>query len=1563
MLGLTERFNKKLTIKDAMIIRKESLGNIDSTNEPKTLPYLILQKIMMFDARSRASLYKGKIQSGSLQKDKLHPLDNLIILLHCCNNFLIQDLLTRLSTCQLAIPFLLPNPNDESILYLLWGMREIIREWKHTNSKVSTECRIVDYPAPIVSFYKIGKLKRSKSKIINEVIGKSYANFFFNWDCEGGTAERLFVDGMAEMCCYLPSEKDSFYSDIIIFTNLRGDARKHLKQSIFMQKISFMSFVLLQENDLDDEVLELLQRLKESPGGVIVMFDDLMKDEKPKNKKLYQELDGTCVINLKERNSIEIKTDLREKIAEKLCLCLQTHHKKLSECVEIAQSLEIQIDEDGEESTNGKKLAEEVMQQITSHCAHEDMFKMLPLQGPDLWHKWAMLDKQSYRQLKKDTDSEKRAVRQNQLVFIKNSSPVMDAFLSHLLNHTGNLRLYFLHWLKMLLDDYAVCNIADRLQKAKAETPSEIVTRKLKPQKNQLSNASLGLEHFFREMGQMYEVVMDIQLKNVPQDLKDLKDKVSSYPQVIADLMSEGYPVELMDGYAAHVPITWVKAVISKLEEQHPHRRRIFVISVLGIQSTGKSTLLNTTFGLRFRVSPGRCTRGAYFQLLSFDSDMHKQTDCDHILIIDTEGLHAPELHYEEQQKHDNELATLVIGLADLTIINIYGETPGGDMTDILQTAVHAFIRMKNIDMQLSCYYVHQNVPAVTADSKSKGGRQTFQDRLDEMTKITAKVEKCERSYRRFQDVIQFDSEKNVIFFPSLWEGDPPMAPVNPGYTAKACKIKETVMNIVQDRYNGCNFTDFQLRIQTLWNAVLQENYVFSFKNILEVTAYNELDTKYSQWSWDLQHKMLECQNKARNQINSSNILEIDDVLKSCLLETEEDMKSIYLKLNQELPEFFEKSERSITLSQWRKSTEVKLKNLYEDHKDEAKRHCCMLCHNRKSQTEIDKIKQTYRQQFKDYCNTLASDAKMHALKCEEVFNNKWEEWIKEISQNAKTVAYATPEHIELKIIEILNEKYRTHASLPVLQSLKANPLSESDTLEKPLSESGTLELDITTLHLESTTNKHVNEDFFFARNQTCNFFHQVEERMERILKTFQDFSKTLVDVNLLAELQKAIETFNNRSNNFIFTPRYQIDIAIIVSRYAYQQFTAKIKELLLENDPVEAMNTLKPIYFRKFKTQFSETFDDKSAVLNFCNILKKSIEKALIEKLQIEIVTHMKLQSIFTGKKCFKVQVMKDLAVKNNFELYKVYFENISTSLKYWLKTYVKQHCELELETRNGNTTIFVLAEENLNIITAGIKKVIKGISNFTENTDAALRNLNAQKSSSQHSDVKEWLENFHKDAKKIVVVDLEEIIEMIGINSIHNLAFFTEQLVVCLEDESKAILSEFHKTEATIEKLTESANSPHMILYNSLIGCKEQCPFCKEQCELTDKNHLDSKIDHYTEIHRPSCLGRCTYQKDKKLAFDTCNTNIKSTASFQNFDTGNEPCPFKKYRKIYPYWNISTKNSKTEPKYWERFIAKYNAELVAWNEAGPSPVDDLGWENITEEVAIDNLSKEYMT
>ncbi len=322
-------------------------------------------------------------------------------------------------------------------------------------------------------------------------------------------------------------------------------------------------------------------------------------------------------------------------------------------------------------------------------------------------------------------------LRTDQLKHIKSLTPFMECFIESLLKLEGcsnkATRNYFLQYLKLRLNDHSresILEFQQQYQLARRElaslektieghiligvTPTqdeiektETYKERMKERQQQIVDSSFGLEHLLREMGQMYEAA-----RALPSSLNT--EKLSRLPRAAAELLIDGYPLEIMDGDAgAHVPLNWVTAVLKEVVRVL-HDPKVYVLSVLGLQSTGKSTMLNTMFGLQFNVSSGRCTRGAFMQLLPVDEKIKIKSKFSYILVVDTEGLRAPQLDYQQTQMHDNELATFVIGLASTTLINIYGEVPG-DMDDILQTSVYAFLRMDKVRYRKSCQFIHQN--------------------------------------------------------------------------------------------------------------------------------------------------------------------------------------------------------------------------------------------------------------------------------------------------------------------------------------------------------------------------------------------------------------------------------------------------------------------------------------------------------------------------------------------------------------------------------------------------------------------------------------------------------------------------------------------------------------------------------------------------------------------------------------------------------------------------------------------------------------------------------------
>ncbi|CAF1599663.1 unnamed protein product, partial [Didymodactylos carnosus] len=108
-----------------------------------------------------------------------------------------------------------------------------------------------------------------------------------------------------------------------------------------------------------------------------------------------------------------------------------------------------------------------------------------------------------------------------------------------------------------------------------------------------------------------------------------------------AQYLIDGFPIELLGGDAGMTCDKWVgtvlKVLITKLQSiTKKNDINIFVLSILSVQSSDKSTLLNMMFGVRFRSSVGQCTRGVNIQLIKVED----RDEYDYMLLMDTEGIH-----------------------------------------------------------------------------------------------------------------------------------------------------------------------------------------------------------------------------------------------------------------------------------------------------------------------------------------------------------------------------------------------------------------------------------------------------------------------------------------------------------------------------------------------------------------------------------------------------------------------------------------------------------------------------------------------------------------------------------------------------------------------------------------------------------------------------------------------------------------------------------------------------------------------------------------------------------
>ena len=1549
-LQLTNMYPQRLGLRDALTIKPEiSESNISLSN----LPYVVLHKIIACDHRSRSFLLSSQDDDDSdsegssttKHQSAVHPVDTILALIHCSDNFLRQVLLAKLSICQMAIPLLLPDASMKTITLLLWALRSVKKTWSTIDSdgKITiSKSSIVDHEGPIVSFLKCGKLQTSKSELLNNIIGEE--NIFFHWNLEYQNCGKSICQGVVELSCYYPSGDNSSFNDAIIFTNLRGDAVKYTKQVLFIKSISFLSFVLISKNSIESnnkEVVKLLQMLSCSPGGLVLLLTNTETYKKEDIQELLK-CDNFSVICIDSKSSAVLQRKIRNLIIRKLQNVHSLKFESIASYIDTARKLDIAVDEDDAECIKGKERALQVMKHVTKPKQH-----ILPLQGPDLWGTWGMLNKERYRYKQKQPnqelsvaeymqskDEEKTAVRL--LQFYCNFSEFTRDVLVNLVQSRAE-RNYFLHWLKECLNNYSK-DILPTLEKKYEETYMEYrsaseleVNKRIKNLLNQhnkkLVDASFGLEHCFREVGQIYEAVKGASKEAVT---KNVTEFINVLPQIAAEALIDGFELEIMDGEASHVPVTWIQAIFDYLETVFVNKN-LFVLSILGIQSSGKSTLLNTMFGLQFNVSAGRCTRGAFIRLLQVDKTLNNKLHYDFILVVDTEGIRAPELMSEEFEQHDNELATFVIGLADFTIINIYGETPT-ELNDILQTVLHAFIRMKEVEKNPGCLFVHQNVTEKFASNQLKTSKQVLFNRLDKLTVAVSKEENCQ--YSKFHDVISFDEDHIVYYFTGLWKGDPPMAPINFGYSQSAQQLKRALLKLIARQKHYCTFTAFKLRILNLWEAILKEGFVFNFRNSVEMSAYSELEVQFNKWSWQL-HETLESELiKCDHKINSSKC-DTENVKNVCVEQACKELNTKCLMLVQDLDNFFEKHDHASILSKYLFSTRQKLEDLKKECQEKIKHYCKILMlqveNNRGREEMLCEYRDKIRTEIMELVNTSSANLSDNDL--QSLFEASWKKWLENFKKKMSFIQFPDDKQICNNIENSLINIFVNQKGL-LMSQLKGSSIENRCLKQKPSDIMNPFE--VIKVHIYPYGN-----DFAvlqgLANSQSTKLSKEVSASIKQKLCSLNVYSSGLIEAELNT-LFFSINNFNTTSTEFKFTSQYIADIALHVCVDAALQIKTWVKQLKQRSDSMLSLLQQKDKFFKIFENKYRKISAEKAAANQLCNSLVDPIFKAVRKKMHLNIVNHWKKANPnMNSKTGFKLQVLTDMANSKNFTDYKAYFVDSRTSFKRWVYLYVEKHCTSKSSNCKG--IIFTeLANEE-------VKEVISVIQNAISATEI-------------HGSSK-WLTQFCTKLNGTIAVDLKEWKK--DLKDIKEVPERMKSFTMHLSDELSALQMSNTITQQIYEKLNELVDIAGETLFNSIMGlsCNARCPFCKEECDNPVFNHTV----HSVQLHRPQCIGGTTWHEEKTLVIDVCNSLVASGNDIVIVrNKATKRIAYKNYKKEFVHWDIPGQSEIAPPTYWMWVVAHFYNEILAWTNGKETKIPDI-WKNITKKDAIDSLAHLHNT
>ncbi|KAI4899398.1 hypothetical protein NFI96_017008 [Prochilodus magdalenae] len=1564
-LQLTRNKEQKIKPSDVLQITAQSLSWKETCTEQE-LVQTFLQRLLLGDYRARyisvpeadSKLYheeeddtpsfadfvskKSAPPDGETSKDPVHPMDVQMAVFHCSDHFLKQLIVTKLSQCQYALPLLVPNPFTGEIEFPLWTFRQIKKSWKSIDtSDMKTIIRpICEVETPMVFFFRIGHISFSKSHLLSRLINEKH-NTFFHRNCPGSTTDRLLMDGVVEIAWYFPSGKRTDrITDCVAFCNLHGDAEKHEKQLEILTEMSSVNVVVV--GDVGDSTnTGILQKLYGDQKPLICLLCNDDSGARGTKTLKYK-------IGLKERNQAAVSEDLWKTIKE--CFSKsQNISQPTFRLVNLCKKSGITTDENNPECRKGKEATLEIIQLLKAKELPCIKKTYLPCQG-ELWHEWSKKNKELYRLHGTNIEMQSTEIKDNMKQIRAQQSEHGLSKLMELFIQTVNScslsepcfnpieKSYFLKWLEIMLDDFTADDLSVLYHKYDEKWSKVLDLKKQHNESKQLKDdshaelemisekmkvANMGLEHILREMGQVYESFMTVQT-----DRKGNERQVfSSLPKLAAELLTSGYPLELMDGDAAHVPLIWISAVLEEVIKTLGDQR-VFVLSVLGIQSSGKSTMLNAMFGLQFAVSAGRCTRGAFMQLVKVSEEMKNEVKFDYILVVDTEGLQALELTGISTRHHDNELATFVVGLGNMTLINIFGENPA-EMQDILQIVVQAFMRMKKVRLNPRCMFVHQNVSDVTAKEKNIEGRRRLQEKLDEMTQLAAKEETC--SAECFNDVIEFDIQNDVRYFAQLWEGSPPMAPPNLFYCENIQELKKTLLN-VGPKFQALPLSHFKDRIKDLWTALMNENFVFSFRNTQEIAVYRKLEEQYGKWTWTLSSAMLRIQDKLHTRINNKQLHKVEYKL------LVDKMQETFDEVRKSVKCYFE-SERQVKdmMDQWRGRFEKKIEDLHEDITQQTKRELDGLIFQRDARKKLDEQRTQYEATLFEKSKELALDFKSQAKDETELrkqFDQVWSLWVSDLIKDRQT-----EEDINIKddVFQVLSQLHGQQVVTKRLEKFRTKTATNKHIAINTRGDYNKY-VNLTKHFWEKPTDRQLSpEDNDSIRQLILRIIQKAED-----LSTLKPVAKMGYKTTYIQEIAQLVKDQvaedKSQSRNYNFKKEFTVDLSLHVCKLAGEMFAVCHKTFREATDPLIYLEKKKPEYYNVFQ----KSCHGATSVAVFggliCSELREPILQSVYNMTYNDLAETMKADvPAFNGNRSnLEKYILKSLAEKENFGNYLTYILDPQKHFKSFIKEEVKNY--MKKENDRALSKIRQTIEHKQQCVISAAKAA----------TEEATR---------ENGDVSQWLKRFSDGLRDELEYNTEHLSANTSqdINDFQLLAEVVEKEIPLITESLKQSLSSL--SDLKMEKFRKRPDN--ILIEHFCQCCWVQCPFCKAICTNTMANHDG---DHSVPFHRNYGINGWHYRGTENLCIDFCTTSVASEGSFYKSSDSDVLIPWKQYRTAGPrYDNWSITPDLSELPYWKWFVCRFQKDLEnhykkKYQGSGQIPAQ---WRRYRKEDAIKSLDK----
>ncbi|KAM9801611.1 interferon-induced very large GTPase 1 [Neosynchiropus ocellatus] len=968
---------------------------------------------------------------------------------------------------------------------------------------------------------------------------------------------------------------------------------------------------------------------------------------------------------------------------------------------------------------------------------------------------------------------------------------------------TGERRCVPVEHINVVADRAIVPQSVENKDDRKLDLPSRQTSHHDTTSGTELVQPSLGLEHFLREMGLIFE------LTHISASSRS--HNVLRLPSLAADLLLHGVPIELMDGEASTVPVKWLGSVFAEVNRSLSRKHlRMQTLTCLGLHHARNSEVLSALFGFSFPDGFRKSTRGVYMVALCVPQNLWQQIECDFLLLVDVEGLCCSPS--SKSRLKDNEMATLAAGLSDVLLLNI-SSFEDSDLETNLGVAVNALLCVTEWGPMPCCHLL----------SKDEGINSVLVAR--QLMRVCTILQEMNH--------LKDDSNKTPwpVSIDMVPLGNTPLSPpANMEYSQAVGNLKKSLneaLKVSASQIQNSGWQEFMRRLFTLWEAVKSQSFSVSLQNTDVAVAFSILCTEFSKCEECLREQIESWLQGAEKRICDTEVSTGDSSAQSPFLqnlkdegraEVQGEMEKFRSKietflLNDQRLETHLEAFKIILMRNADKLQEVMTEELVQRLENSYEHHCYS--------TQLNKFEASLRTQQESKLLTLVENSKStkHLYQDEELekeFEDMWS---------------LTTSKFEFRPSESPNI---THAVKEILtDNLSGRGLQKH--IEK-----------VSGVGQNQTEVFQIHDEYFGYRSRIAHMFEE-NNRPQReeatllangVIEEYKQFvadkSKLPADfsVSYVTEMLENVERAL-REKAMQIRSVFEVDLKVYLCNAACRDFQSLHDRYCKDSELLSYINSKKSTNMAEFIYHFRKR--------DQCQRVAQAFVSAVVEPMVLDYI-HRPLGSQiaeeiretlqhFSSRVDYNQNLLDELIKESKFESFMEYLVSYKSFLLERIGESVKSHL-------SGSNTVNKWRRKRLGDV---IGKVAAAVSDTAEGTNGVL------------SDTKPLLEMLCLTLER----DGDVNINWDPLNGpVFSITTEWDHFITCLMELLAAMrlnLAKQFTQNIEADKLLHSLPvDPCHCLFERVRFCERHCPVCGAPCMVEKKGHQV----HMSSLHRPKGL-----------------------------------------------------------------------------------------------------------